>query len=590
LPKLFPDTIPYTRQHDGLTKLPVLSHPMNPDVEGYSRNQLHRDLCETTGLVHTHNAMCFKHIPRSIHAFIDSDKDCRFHLPRPTVECMHFDGDLNGHNPTVTLALGCNTDLKQMASGSVAMATIEYMCNYTTKLQLDTAIVFSALCATIRALQVGPPLDVTGAIDAGEWSRLLMIKVTNSLVGKRELTGQETASLLLGRENRYVSDMFKNYWWSSMLRDIAREVFAPAVLSEVLDLQDSMHEESGRMVIPPDEDDSLIFLSSTNLSTKSENLQDQSSPKQYSQLFEDIFYCPASLQDKSVWYIMRNYLKVKLPRSDKQRKTYLRFLPGHSQYSSYCLKEVDKPIIPVLMGYCVPRNDCDADKDKYAVVILTLFKPWSSSKDSPLKETATTWSESLAEFLPCLTEDQKSVIANLQLLYQTKDAKFDYQAARLARLRQLNLISGNDGGFTNDDGNGIVDDPVCENAMQAELTAEDVELIALSLSTSNKQAVEVGDIARRVGFYSCTDIVPVLCAGTVVVASDSSKVEAERRNATLRLEKDARIKALKRLAEGPGLQRAFSRTNRIPEAFNTTLFEESEKACLIYEYCVQRKA
>ncbi|KAJ6595304.1 hypothetical protein B0H10DRAFT_1960523 [Mycena sp. CBHHK59/15] len=64
------------------------------------------------------------------------------------------------HNPTATLCLGCNTDLKQTASGSVAMAMVEYMCNYTVKLQLDTSIVFSALCASIKALQENPPQDI----------------------------------------------------------------------------------------------------------------------------------------------------------------------------------------------------------------------------------------------------------------------------------------------------------------------------------------------------------------------------------------------------------------------------------------------
>jgi hypothetical protein len=123
--------------------------------------------------VHGHNATCFKYIPRRIHALVDPVKDCRFELPRPLVEKTHFDddddlvircenGNLNGHNPTATLCLGCNTDLKQMASGSVAMAMVEYMGNYTIKLQLDTAIVFSALCASIKALQNKPPQDAEG--------------------------------------------------------------------------------------------------------------------------------------------------------------------------------------------------------------------------------------------------------------------------------------------------------------------------------------------------------------------------------------------------------------------------------------------
>ncbi|KAJ7092459.1 hypothetical protein B0H15DRAFT_761946, partial [Mycena belliarum] len=120
---------------------------------------------------------------------------------------------LNGHNPTTTLCLGCNTDLKQTASGPVAMAMVEYMLNYTVKLQLDTSIVFSSLCASIQTLKIDPPKDADGEIDRAEMSRLMMVKATNKLVGKRELTGQQTASQLLGRKNNYTSDEYKEYWW-----------------------------------------------------------------------------------------------------------------------------------------------------------------------------------------------------------------------------------------------------------------------------------------------------------------------------------------------------------------------------------------
>ncbi|KAF8180995.1 hypothetical protein K438DRAFT_1602200, partial [Mycena galopus ATCC 62051] len=208
------------------TQLPVPSRPLDPDSPNYPqrRDQHHRDLCETTGLVHEHNATCFKHIPRQIQFLRDEDKDCRFELPRPLVSETHFDedgdllircenGNLNGHNPTITLCLGCNPDLKRIASGTVAMAMIEYMLNYTIKLQLDTSIAFSALCASIKALTENPPTDIDGHTDPSEMSRLLLVKTTNSLVGKRELSGQQTANFLLGRKNNRVSDVYCEYWW-----------------------------------------------------------------------------------------------------------------------------------------------------------------------------------------------------------------------------------------------------------------------------------------------------------------------------------------------------------------------------------------
>ncbi|KAJ7672992.1 hypothetical protein DFH06DRAFT_1358605, partial [Mycena polygramma] len=262
------DTVPYVAAEGAPKQLPVLSRPLDPDSPDYSqkRDQHHRDLCENTGLVHGHNATCFKHIPRySVH-------------PRPLVAETHFDDDddlvircenghLNGHNPTATLCLGCNTDLKQTASGSVAMAMVEYMANYTIKLQLDTAVVFSALCASIKTLQSKPPQDADGQIDNSEMARLMMVKTTNSLIGKRELTGQQTASLLLGRKNNYTSDEYQEYWWSSMLRDIARDVFTAglehsvphAETTEELEQGASDSDEVHRLIIPDDEDDDMML-------------------------------------------------------------------------------------------------------------------------------------------------------------------------------------------------------------------------------------------------------------------------------------------------------------------------------------------
>jgi hypothetical protein len=261
------DTISYVVAEGTPKQLPVLSRPLDPDSSDYEqkRNQQHRDLCENTGLVHEHNATCFKHIPRHIHSLMDPDTDCRFELPRPLVSETHFDEDgdlvircengrLNGHNPTATLCLGCNTDLKQTASGPVAMAMVEYMLNSTVKLQLDTSIVFSSLCASIRALQNDPPKDADGEIDRSKMSRLMMVKATNKLVGKRELTGQQTASQLLGQKNNYTSDEYKEYWWSSLLRDIARDVFTdelnPGCLaSDIGENEDDTNEHPDQPVL-----------------------------------------------------------------------------------------------------------------------------------------------------------------------------------------------------------------------------------------------------------------------------------------------------------------------------------------------------
>ncbi|KAJ7816558.1 hypothetical protein B0H13DRAFT_1504535, partial [Mycena leptocephala] len=98
----------------------------------------------------------------------------------------------------------------------------------------------------------------------------------------------------------------------------------------------------------------------------------------------------------------------------------------HSEYTTHCLKKLDTPVIPVLMGYRIPRNDFEPDRTKYAVVILTLFRPWSDIKSSPVKFPSIGWEDALNEFRPTMSAEHVRITLNMQLLYQTRDAKFDF--------------------------------------------------------------------------------------------------------------------------------------------------------------------
>jgi hypothetical protein len=90
--------------------------------------------------------------------------------------------------------------------------------------------------------------------------------------------------------------------------------------------------------------------------------------KKYSKMFNDMFYRPPELDSTCVWDILRNYVKEKKPKSKTQRNTYLNFKPGHPEYTTHCLKKLDTRVVPVLLGYRVPRNDSESDQLKYAVV------------------------------------------------------------------------------------------------------------------------------------------------------------------------------------------------------------------------------
>ncbi|KAJ4492074.1 hypothetical protein C8J55DRAFT_420031, partial [Lentinula edodes] len=82
----------------------------------------------------------------------------------------------------------CNMDSKPIGSGTVAMAMFQYFGNYTVKFSMNTAFVFSALCAAIKILSEHPPMDIDGNLDESEHSCQFLIKTVNKLIAKCELS------------------------------------------------------------------------------------------------------------------------------------------------------------------------------------------------------------------------------------------------------------------------------------------------------------------------------------------------------------------------------------------------------------------
>ncbi|KAJ7615523.1 hypothetical protein FB45DRAFT_713834, partial [Roridomyces roridus] len=234
------NTVPYVKEHDMYLRQPVMSRPLNPRDPDFhlNFNQDLREVLESTAQIHDHSDTCFKYLPKTPRNLRDNDKDCRFQLPRPLQAATHMDEDgtivlrcnngrVNTYVPLIVSSERCNMDAKTISSGTVALAMFYYVGNYTIKASMDTAIIFSALCAAIKALQDHPPMDVDGELDPSEHSRLLMVKTVNQLVGKRELSSQQVATKLLGLPMRYTNMSYPIFYWSRTLRELAPQAFCP---------------------------------------------------------------------------------------------------------------------------------------------------------------------------------------------------------------------------------------------------------------------------------------------------------------------------------------------------------------------------
>ncbi|KAI9059964.1 hypothetical protein FKP32DRAFT_1541803, partial [Trametes sanguinea] len=74
-------------------------------------------------------------------------------------------------------------------------------------------------------------------------------------------------------------------------------------------------------------------------------------------------------------------------------------------------------------GPPVPRRDRDTDSERYARLMLVLFKPWRLPTD--LCGDGGNWSTCYEQYLPHMSEENIEVMNNLQLLHECKDSRDD---------------------------------------------------------------------------------------------------------------------------------------------------------------------
>nr|GAT47507.1 ATP-dependent DNA helicase [Mycena chlorophos] len=545
----FPEgTQPYVPQKGDYSRLPVLCRPPDPDDPdfGASFAQNLRDLLHEVDQIHTHSETCFKYLPKTLRIPENMELDCRFNLPRNTVEKTHLDdegtlhlkcadGRVVPHNPLCTIAERCNTDCKPIGSGGVAMSMCYYVGNYTIKGAMDTAFIFSALCAAIKILNSDPPKGEDGDVDAAERSRLLLVKSVNQLIGKKELSGQQVVSRIMGWPSKYTNREYPVYYWSRMLRECARGVFdAPTRTS---DGADPASATSNDVAVPGAANDVDVRLDSADPSVDPRSVladvfaDSESDPAQpsvvltpallassedvdpddeqsNSMLFNDIFYRPPQLADLCAWEIMVGYRKHELPKSATQTKQCLRFSLSHPQYTTHCLKKLsssDAPRVPVFVGYPIPRNDCEADEERYFVVALALFGVWSSNVQCPLKAEDQSWADAYSSLRVCLSPAHVRILENMQLLYASRDAKEDYAALRQKRIAEIKRQAALLGQYSpDDDDDGNTYDPEWDLGMQTEVTPDspaEMDDPSSNLNADNSLAFAALESA---GFYQAS--------------------------------------------------------------------------------------
>ncbi|KAJ7507050.1 hypothetical protein B0H11DRAFT_1646002, partial [Mycena galericulata] len=104
------------------------------------------------------------------------------------------------------------------------------------------------------------------------------------------------------------------------------------------------------------------------------------------------------------------------------------FAAGHPQESTRVLRKRKVLHIPVLSGTPIPRRDIEDQSEKYAVVMLALFRPWDRSATHPLKPQATSWRDALTDLLISLPESKIRIMDHIQEQWECRLAADDFSA------------------------------------------------------------------------------------------------------------------------------------------------------------------
>lgn len=189
------------------------------------------------------------------------------------------------------------------------------------------------------------------------------------------------------------------------------------------------------------------------------------------------------------------------------------------------LTSTELPHVPVLAGFPILRSDKEDQKESYRIAMLTLFHPWSDNEASPLKPEGCDWDTAFDDMDATLSPKHCQISSNMQLLYQSRDAKHDYSELRRRRMAELvhsSVLSSS----RHEDDTGTYD-PAWENAMQTDIDGAGTYGEDLT-STVSLDTRLLHCAAESTGFYRVSKVLSHVPAGVKSLAGDNDALLAEK--------------------------------------------------------------
>ncbi|KZT61813.1 hypothetical protein CALCODRAFT_418963, partial [Calocera cornea HHB12733] len=173
---------------------------------------------------HVHNHTCWKYLRPSDKR---SDENCRMRMDGITHPTSTVDETgsitlrrrhpwISNYNDVCLYSFRCNMDIKFIGSGQGAKALMYYITDYVTKAALP---LYEGLAALSHAITVLGTTDVEP--EMSDVSRLHLVRVVNSMMGKHEMSQQQVMAHLLGNGDKYCSNSFRPLYWGTFDRYVS---------------------------------------------------------------------------------------------------------------------------------------------------------------------------------------------------------------------------------------------------------------------------------------------------------------------------------------------------------------------------------
>ncbi|KAH9855862.1 hypothetical protein C2E23DRAFT_703266, partial [Lenzites betulinus] len=337
------------------------------------------------------------------------------------------------YNDLVMFLMKCNMEFKFIGSGEVAKALLYYITDYITKASLPMHDGLGALSYAIQRTNEKFPQMVIHP-ETGNHKGALTIAV-NRMISRQEVSHQQIMSYVVGGGDTYTSHSFRVLHWGSFDR-LFRGVSGDDTSSQVAHLDASQSIE-----------ESFVLTLERDGSISSQNQQQDYIYRSLDPVFEAMsLYEFVGMTDKEKIKSSSHNLDTEEDDVQPQRRRRGRVaeLRGmfssdqHTQYSTHRLRKRTVWTVPVILGERTPRPDKDAqEKDRWSRMMLILFIPWRRASD--LFHDGETWTEAFERQRHSLSETRLSIINNMNVLTECRDARDAFRDMR--RAEALALLS-----------------------------------------------------------------------------------------------------------------------------------------------------